>query len=58
MLNRPRGFKVTINDVRISAGAGFLVAQAGEITTMPGLPRRPNAEGVDVTAEGVITGLF
>ena len=58
LLNRPRGFKVTINDVRISAGAGFLVAQAGEITTMPGLPRRPNAEGVDVTADGVITGLF
>ena len=58
LLNRPRGFKVTINDLRISAGAGFLVALAGEITTMPGLPRRPNAEGVDVTAEGVITGLF
>jgi formate--tetrahydrofolate ligase len=58
LLNRPRGFKVTINDVRISAGAGFLVAQAGDITTMPGLPRRPNAEGVDVTAEGAITGLF
>ena len=58
LLNRPRGFKVTINDVRISAGAGFLVAQAGDITTMPGLPRKPNAEGVDVTAEGAITGLF
>jgi formate--tetrahydrofolate ligase len=58
LLNRPRGFKVTINDVRISAGAGFLVAQAGEITTMRGLPRKPNAEGVDVTPEGAITGLF
>ena len=58
LLNRPRGFKVTINDVRISAGAGFLVAQAGDITTMPGLPRKPNAEGVDVTPEGAITGLF
>ncbi len=58
LLNRPRGFKVTINDVRISAGAGFLVAQAGDITTMPGLPRKPNAEGVDVTREGAITGLF
>ena len=58
LLNRPRGFRVTVNDMRISAGAGFLVAQAGDITTMPGLPRKPNAEGVDVTPEGTITGLF
>src|SRR5882724_582427 len=58
LLNRPRGFRITVNDVRISAGAGFLVAQAGDITTMPGLPRKPNAEGVDVTPEGAITGLF
>lgn len=58
LLNRPRGFRITINDLRISAGAGFLVAQAGDITTMPGLPRKPNAEGVDVTPDGVITGLF
>jgi formate--tetrahydrofolate ligase len=58
LLNRPRGFRVTVNDVRISAGAGFLVAQAGDIITMPGLPRKPNAEGVDVTPEGAITGLF
>ncbi len=58
LLNRPRGFRITINDVRISAGAGFLVALAGDITTMPGLPRRPNAVGVNVTADGTITGLF
>jgi len=58
LLNRPRGFRITINDLRISAGAGFLVALAGDITTMPGLPRKPNAEGVDVTPGGVITGLF
>jgi formate--tetrahydrofolate ligase len=58
LLNRPRGFRVKVNDVRISAGAGFIVALAGDITTMPGLPRRPNAEGVDVTPDGVITGLF
>jgi len=58
LLNRPRGFKITVNDVRISAGAGFLVAITGDITTMPGLPRRPNAERVDVTPAGVITGLF
>jgi len=58
LLNRPRGFRIAINDLRISAGAGFLVALAGDITTMPGLPRKPNAEGVDVTPDGVITGLF
>jgi formate--tetrahydrofolate ligase len=57
-LNRPRGFKITVNEMRISAGAGFLVAITGDITTMPGLPRRPNAEKVDVTPAGVITGLF
>ncbi len=58
LLNRPRGFTITVNDVRIAAGAGFLVALAGDITTMPGLPRKPNAEDVDVTADGAITGLF
>ena len=58
LLNRPRGFTITVNEIRISAGAGFLVAITGDITTMPGLPRRPNAERVDVTPEGVITGLF
>jgi len=57
-LNRPRGFTITVNEVRISAGAGFLVAITGDITTMPGLPRRPNAERVDVTPDGAITGLF
>ena len=58
LLNRPRDFRITVNDVRIAAGAGFLVALAGDITTMPGLPRKPNADGVDVTPDGVITGLF
>src|SRR3984893_4970117 len=58
LLNRPRGFKITVNEIRISAGAGFLVAITGDITTMPGLPRRPNAERVDVTPDGAITGLF
>jgi formate--tetrahydrofolate ligase len=58
LLNRPRGFKITVNEIRISAGAGFLVAITGDITTMPGLPRRPDAERVDVTADGTITGLF
>jgi formate--tetrahydrofolate ligase len=57
-LNRPRGFKIVVNELSISAGAGFLVAITGDITTMPGLPRRPNAERVDVTPDGGITGLF
>src|SRR4029450_9646099 len=58
LLGRPRGFRITVNDVYISAGAGFLVAITGDITTMPGFPRKPNAEGVDVTPDGRITGLF
>jgi formate--tetrahydrofolate ligase len=57
-LGRPRGFRITVNDVSISAGAGFLVALAGDIATMPGLPRRPNAERIDVAPDGVISGLF
>src|SRR5215468_449273 len=57
-LGRPRGFRITVNDVYISAGAGFLVAITGDITTMPGFPRKPNAEGVDVAPDGRITGLF
>ena len=58
LLGRPRSFKVTVNDIYVSAGAGFLVAITGDITTMPGFPRKPNAEGVDVTPDGRITGLF
>jgi len=58
LLNRPRGFTITVNDLRVSAGAGFLVAMTGDITTMPGLPTRPNAERVDVAPDGTITGLF
>jgi formate--tetrahydrofolate ligase len=58
LLNRPRGFRITVNDLRISAGAGFLVAVTGDIMTMPGLPTRPNAERIDVTPDGAITGLF
>ncbi len=54
---RPRDFWVTVNDVRISAGAGFLVPITGDILTMPGLPKHPNAERIDVTHDGVITGL-
>ena len=57
-LGRPKGFSITVNEVYISAGAGFVVALTGDITTMPGFPRKPNAEGVDVAPDGSITGLF
>ncbi|MCG0276647.1 MAG: formate--tetrahydrofolate ligase, partial [Thermosediminibacteraceae bacterium] len=58
LLGRPTGFKVTVRNVRISAGAGFAVALTGEIMTMPGLPKRPAAENIDVDANGRISGLF
>lgn len=58
LLGRPEGFEVTINEVRLSAGAGFLVAMAGEIIDMPGLPKKPSAELIDIDNNGVITGLF
>jgi formate--tetrahydrofolate ligase len=54
---RPRGFTVTVRDVEIAAGAGFLVALTGEIVRMPGLPERPAAERIDVDADGRIVGL-
>jgi formate--tetrahydrofolate ligase len=55
---RPRGFKVTIRDAALSAGAGFVVAYAGDILTMPGLPKVPGAEGIDIDTDGNIVGLF
>ena len=54
----PRGYNFTVNDVRLSAGAGFVVALAGNILTMPGLPQHPAAEQIDVDENGVISGLF
>jgi formate--tetrahydrofolate ligase len=54
----PKGWTLTISDVRPSLGAGFLVCLAGDIMTMPGLPPRPAAENVDIDADGNITGLF
>ena len=57
-LGAPEGHILPIRDVRLSAGAGFVVAIAGEIMTMPGLPRVPAAEGMSLTAAGEITGLF
>lgn len=58
LLGRPEGFTVNINVVRISNGAGFIVAEAGDIMTMPGLPKFPAAEKIDVDENGVISGLF
>lgn len=58
LLGRPEGFTFHINEVRLSAGAGFIVALAGSIMTMPGLPKRPAAENIDVDDDGYIKGLF
>lgn len=58
LLGRPLDFTVTVNEVRIAAGAGFLIPIIGEIMTMPGLPRRPSAEQIDLDEEGRIVGLF
>ena len=57
-LGAPEGFTVTVRNVKVSAGAGFIVALTGDIMTMPGLPKKPAAENIDVTADGKITGLF
>ena len=57
-LGRPTGFTVTIRDVYVSAGAGFVVVLTGNIMTMPGLPKTPAAFNIDVSEDGVITGLF
>ena len=57
-LGRPEGFRITIRQVSLSAGAGFLVAITGAIMKMPGLPKVPAAEKIDVTSDGKITGLF
>jgi formate--tetrahydrofolate ligase len=58
LIGRPRGFEITVKEVRVSAGAGFIVALTGDIMTMPGLPRVPSAEKIDVDLAGTITGLF
>ena len=57
-LGRPKNFRVTVRELKISAGAGFIVALLGNILTMPGLPKRPAAEKMEITADGKITGLF
>ena len=57
-LGAPDGFTVTVKNVKISAGAGFIVVLTGDIMTMPGLPKSPAAEKIDVSSDGIITGLF
>lgn len=58
LLGRPSGFKITIRNCRIAAGTGFIVVLTGDVMTMPGLPKVPAAEKIDVTDDGVISGLF
>jgi len=57
-LGWPKGFRVTVRNLKVSAGAGFIVALTGEIMTMPGLPKVPSAEKIDVDSAGKISGLF
>ena len=57
-LGAPRGFRITVRNLKVSAGAGFIVALTGDIMTMPGLPKVPAAEKIDVTPDGKIVGLF
>ena len=58
LLGAPRGFTVTVRNLKVSAGAGFIVALTGDIMTMPGLPKVPSAEKIDVDETGKISGLF
>jgi formate--tetrahydrofolate ligase len=58
LLGRPSGFNITVRQVKVSAGAGFVVAITGDIMTMPGLPKNPAACNMDISSDGIITGLF
>ncbi len=58
LLGRPEGFTITVREIRIAAGAGFLVPLTGEMLTMPGLPRHPAADSIDIDARGKIKRLF
>ena len=57
-LGRPEDFEITVREVYVSAGAGFVVVLTGAVMTMPGLPKKPAAFNIDVNDDGVITGLF
>ena len=58
LLGAPKGFNITVRNLKVSAGAGFIVALTGNIMTMPGLPKIPAAERIDINKEGKIIGLF
>ncbi len=58
LLGAPKGFKITVRNLKVSAGAGFIIALTGDIMTMPGLPKSPAAENIDVDENGKISGLF
>ena len=58
LLGRPTGFRITVRELRASCGAGFIVALTGSVLTMPGLPKKPAAMSMDITEDGVVTGLF
>ena len=58
LLGAPKGFNITVRNIRVSAGAGFIVALTGNIMTMPGLPKVPAAERIDLDKNGKIVGLF
>ncbi len=58
LLGAPEGFTVTVRNLKVSAGAGFIVALTGDVMTMPGLPPVPSAEKIDVDLTGKISGLF
>ena len=58
LLGRPAGFRITVRELRASCGAGFVVVLTGSVLTMPGLPKKPAAMSMDITEDGVVTGLF
>jgi formate--tetrahydrofolate ligase len=58
LLGAPDDFEVTVRNLKVSAGAGFIVALTGNVMTMPGLPKVPSAEKIDIDENGVISGLF
>jgi formate--tetrahydrofolate ligase len=58
LLGAPTGFRIHVTDVKPNSGAGFIVARTGDIMIMPGLPKRPSAENIDVDNDGHVTGLF
>lgn len=58
LLGRPKDFEITVSELRVSAGAGFVVVQTGDILTMPGLPKKPAAQSIDIKPDGEIVGLF